>query len=145
MNSFLLAITILSASLIALTDLHQAVASLASQPNLIVTSIPRLKDQSGEFLVDVSVGQLVIISVQVTNGLLEAKHVTTIIEVRDSSGVSQLIEFHQGILKPDGRVEVGISWMPDLEGEYELRCFLISDFQTAEVFSGVKNSIAIIT
>lgn len=51
----------------------------------------------------------------------------TIIEVRDSDGITQHLALHQGTIEPWTGKSIGFSWIPDKPGEYEIRSFSMPD------------------
>jgi hypothetical protein len=63
-----------------------------------------------------------------------------LLEVRDSDGVTQLLESHSGSMAGNGRTEVGSLWrFPQDSGQYELRAFAISNFTNPTILTEVKS------
>jgi hypothetical protein len=66
-------------------------------------------------------------------------------EARDGNGITTLLEFQLGTVRSNDFIEVGMSWRPAEEGNYQLRTFLISGFERPEIISGVRTSDVIVT
>jgi hypothetical protein len=50
-----------------------------------------------------------------------------VVEVRDSQGITALLDWQNATIKEGDAMTIGISWIPDRAGDYELRAFAISD------------------
>ncbi|MGI0012045.1 MAG: hypothetical protein ACREBU_01180 [Nitrososphaera sp.] len=106
---------------------------------------PIVKDAQGNLLSTASTGEIIILSVNVTNNENVPLPFVILIESRDEIGVTQFLEFHIGTLQGNRSSEVGISWKPAEAGNYQLRTFLISGFDSPEVLTGVQTSDFVIT
>jgi hypothetical protein len=61
--------------------------------------------------------------------------------VRDSSdGTTVLLDWQSGTVKAGSQMQVGILWVPHRAGEYELRAFAITDFDSPEILSQISSS-----
>lgn len=63
-----------------------------------------------------------------------------IVEVRDSNGVTILLDLQSRIINAGNRMEVGIPWTPQQVGRYELRTFAISSFENPRILSPTSSS-----
>lgn len=67
-----------------------------------------------------------------------AQPFVSLIEIRDNEDVTIFLEFQIGTLNPSGSSDTGISWLPVGAGNYQLRSFVISDFNRSEILSAVS-------
>ena len=63
-----------------------------------------------------------------------------IVEVRDSNGVTILLDFPSGTIDAGGRMNVGVPWTPLQVGSYELRTFAITDLENPRILSLISSS-----
>jgi hypothetical protein len=103
-------------------------------------SVPKMKDTTGNELTGTAAGRQVILSINVQNNNARLQPFVAIVEVRSSSGVSESIEWQTGNLNPGGSAEIGISWMPQSAGDYQVRTFVISAFEAPKVLSPTVTS-----
>jgi hypothetical protein len=121
---FLFAMTTANAAMTAGTDLTSPILKAIDHTNLD----------------SVRVGQLLLITTILTETEEIEKPFVVIVEARDETGVTILLQFQIGRLTANGQSEVGVSWRPETAGEYELRAFVISDFTNPEILTGVRTS-----
>ncbi len=107
---------------------------------VITPSEPVLKDVTGRELDEVCSGTQAIVTTVLSNTVDDSLPFVQIIEVRDSSGVTQKLDFQSGTLSAGGQSEVGSSWTPDQPGSYSLRTFAISNLNNPQVLSEVKET-----
>ena len=63
-----------------------------------------------------------------------------IIEIRDANDTSVLLDWQTGMVKVGSSIDVGISWIPQQAGTYQLRTFAISSFDTPTILSPISSS-----
>jgi hypothetical protein len=98
-------------------------------------AVTALKPASGDLIF---AGQQTLLSTEISSSFPEEEQpFVAIIEVRDSSGVTVFIGWQRGTLAPQGRTEVGMSWIPQEPGNFQVRTFLISDLLSPNVLSEV--------
>jgi len=107
---------------------------------VITPTEPVLKDVTGRELSEVCSGTQAIVTSVLSNTVDDSLPFVQIIEVRDSSGVTQKLDFQTGTLSARGQSEVGSSWTPEQPGSYSLRTFSISNLNNPQILSEVKES-----
>lgn len=112
-----------------------------SNPPILSVSKPELLSVSTT-LDHIRVGDDIIVATAVRNNdEIQGRRALVIIEVRDSiDGTTVLLDWQNGTIQPDGSTQVGVSWVPQHAGEYELRTFAISGFDNPEILSSVSSS-----
>jgi hypothetical protein len=63
-----------------------------------------------------------------------------IVEVRDRQGMTALLDWQNATIKGGSAAAIGILWIPDRAGDYELRAFAISSFDAPAVLTPVSTS-----
>lgn len=106
----------------------------------LVTSTPQLKT-TGE----PAAGKQTTLAVNVINYDNQLIPFIEIIEVRNAEGVTVLLAWQGGELEPLEQKEIGILWIPDESGDYEIRTFIISDLVNPQVLSDVATSTVTIS
>jgi hypothetical protein len=101
---------------------------------------PAVRDPSGGAVSTIVPGQQVVLTTTVTNNIDEDVPAVILVEVRDSSGITQFLAWQTATIDADGRVEVGLSWTPDRSGDYQVRTFVISSLNNPQVLSEVKTT-----
>ncbi len=104
----------------------------------IEISEPVLIGSRGEEIFQVPAGQNSAILIQVISGLDLPVQVVAIIEVRDSSDISHVIQFRELTIGANTIVNVTVPWTPSAEDQYQLRAFVISEWQSPQVMSIVR-------
>lgn len=99
-----------------------------------------ITDNEGNSLEVITVGKQVTISRSFSTIIESPKQFLALFEIRDSDGVSVYIAWHTGIANPKDNIVVGISWMPEEVGDYDIRTFLISNWTNPEVLSVVGST-----
>jgi len=109
---------------------------------LFTPSGPFLKSSDSQALREASVGQQYVIVTDIRSnndkGLID--NFTSMIEVRDSTGVTQHLAWQSGSLKGGADAEIGVSWTPQQAGDYQLRTFIISNLENPQILSVVRES-----
>jgi hypothetical protein len=118
---------------------NTAIASLGSPPSGMGVSKPRLMTSTGDLLTEGIAGKMSVISVAVTNGFRNATSFVAIIEVRNENDISEHIQFQLGSIDPGGRVDVGVSWVPESAGKYQLRTVVVSSLESPSVMTPVQS------
>ena len=112
---------------------------LASSAPTVIAEVP---DGSGIL----SVGQQVTLTTDVSSSSQQDEiPFVAIIEIRDAVGVTVSIGWQSGTARPQGTAELGMSWVPELPGNYELRTFLVSDLRNPRILSSVSSSSVTVT
>ena len=107
-----------------------------AQESSLQPDTPELKDQTGDPLPNAVAGELSVITTTISSNSTDDENFVAMVEARNSIGITELLEFQTGQVS-SGNVEIGISWIPEEPGEYELRTFLISDLLEPQVLSEV--------
>lgn len=117
--------------------------SLPCQDCPIEPSEPYLKNTDSVPLKPAYVGQQMIIatSIQQKTEATESSEFVTMIEARDSAGVTQFLAWQKSSLSAEQYTEIGALWAPMEPGKYELRTFIISDLENPVILSSVKSSV----
>ena len=84
-----------------------------------------------------SIGSLVLLSTNITNNNAVVQPFVIIIEIRDGNGITISLQILKGILNSHGNTEVGVSWIPELKGKYEIRSFAITSMENPDILSAV--------
>jgi hypothetical protein len=101
---------------------------------------PRLQDVSGRDIDEVSRGQQVILATDVINNEASATPFVALIEVRDDTNVTVFLAWQTGTLQANARTNVGLSWTPEISGDYTVRTFVISDLESPDILSEVSTT-----
>lgn len=108
-------------------------------------SAPAIKDVFGQEMVgDLTVGRQAVLSTTIRNNNANLQQFLSIVEVRNSNQVTESLDWQTGTLNPDGSAEVGISWMAERSGTYQIRAFVISGFEEPEILSRVVISEVVV-
>jgi hypothetical protein len=106
---------------------------------------PRITDANGNNFTDhkIRVGQQVAISTIVENNeriLLKGSPFLTLLTIENSHYEFVYIALQSGSLVSGCSTVVGFSWMPEDEGQYEVKVFAINDLHTPRVLSLVSST-----
>ncbi len=104
---------------------------------IITIPPPTITDGEGNLLDVPTVGKQVTISRSFTANIESSRQFLALFEIRNSDGVSVYIAWQTGIIYPKDDVVVGVSWMPEEAGDYDVRTFLLSNLTQPEVLSVV--------
>jgi hypothetical protein len=107
-------------------------------------SAPVLKNAAGQLLDSTSDGQLVVLSTTVSSTKEEPQPYVAIMEARDEAGMTRFLGFAIGDLAGNSQSEIGISWTPEEAGSYELRTFLVSEFENPQLLTAVATGAALV-
>ncbi len=108
-------------------------------------SEPVVKDPSGGAVNIITPGQQVVLTTSILNNLEDELPFVGLIEVRDSQGITQFLAWQTGVLNADGRAEIGLSWTPQVQGDYQVRTFVLSNLNNPIVLSEVKTTNITVT
>jgi hypothetical protein len=96
---------------------------------------PLAEDANGESG-PYAIGDSITVSTTISNNNDNPQPFVTIIEVRDSNGVTVFLALRSGTLEPSGSTDIGVLWRPDAAGIFELRTFAITSIDgEAELLS----------
>lgn len=105
---------------------------------LVTPSAPVIEDISGDPLSPVKAGRQHMIAVNATNvDKVRDWASVVLVEVRDSNGITVWFNWHTQIIRAGDTIGLGMSWMPEHAGQYEVRTFVISGLNNPRVLSGV--------
>lgn len=111
-----------------------------------ILSEPELKTPGPGTTDGLFVGQQTTLSTWITSTSQNTEFpFVAIMEVRNAEGQTVSLVWHSGYLYPQSRTEVGMSWIPQEPGAYELRTFLVSEFQNPQILSKVSSSAVTVT
>jgi hypothetical protein len=80
--------------------------------------------------------RMILISSTLNNNYDKVQPFVVIIEIRDMADhTTQYIQVQKGVLLPDGKAEVAVSWIPDKVGTYEVRSFAVDKLKDPEVLT----------
>lgn len=105
----------------------------------MVPSEPIVTEQSGT-IHPVTTGQQVIVSTTVQSNANDTRDYVVIIEIRNSNGITENLNWQSGRLEPRGMNQVGVSWIPSEAGAYEIRTFVLSELKNPQLYSAVITS-----
>lgn len=100
-------------------------------------SVPTLATVDGAAVTSVRTGQQVVLTSNIKNNEPGPRSYVAIVEVRDDDGITTFLQWQIGTLAGNGQQGVGISWLPDQRGTYELRVFVVSSLNNPIVLSEV--------
>lgn len=92
-----------------------------------------------------SAGSQVGIGTVITSNSATVQPYVSLVQVRDFAGITVYIAWQSGTLIPGGSSTIGVSWVPEEPGEYEVRTFAISSFEEAAVISELATSKALVS
>lgn len=108
------------------------------------SSDPTVRDIAGDELAKLLVGRQVVLSTTIKNNNANVQPFLAIVEVRNSQQVTESLEWQTGTLNADASADIGISWTPERAGTYQIRTFVISDFEQLEILSPVAVSEVVV-
>jgi hypothetical protein len=112
--------------------------------NTTSPSAPVVTDVAGSEVSEIVVGSQVVLSTTVINNNAVSLPILVVLEVRNSEQVTESLVWQTGSLVPQGSTNMGVSWLPQRSGNYEVRTFVISDLERAEVLSPVVGAEVIV-
>lgn len=113
-----------------------------SYDSVVTFSPPTLKFPYSPPIASVTAGQQVVIATTASHNIGDKDwDLIAIIEVRDADGVTKYIAWQSGTVKLDGQMEIGVSWIPEHAGTYQLRTFAITNnWEQPQVLTQVYQS-----
>ena len=108
---------------------------------IFTPSAPVLQSAFSPPLKDVQAGQQVMISTTIANNDAIRDWPSFVInEVRDPNGITVQLSWQSGIVEAGDQMSVGVSWMPEYAGTYELKIFVTSGLENPHILSIVSSS-----
>ncbi len=129
------------AVVVALLSLQVAFADVGD----ITISEVAIKNLRGNDLDSVIAASPFMLTATLTNNSTQSLSYVAVLELRDSDGITQFLEFHMSRLDPSIPSNIAGSWMPDRPGEYELRIFAISDLENPDILSTIGTATTTIS
>jgi hypothetical protein len=105
-----------------------------------VTTTPPIFDGLDGSIAELYVGRQLLISTNVYNNNAQSQPFVAIIEIRDSSDVTQSLAWQSGVLQANGNTTIGSSWTPGVAGDHTIRSFVISGLENPQILSAVSES-----
>lgn len=94
----------------------------------------------------VKAGTMKVVTVNVTNNDKEiAVPAVILVEIRDSDDITQFLGFQITTLRSNSTIQIGMSWEPKFPGEYQMRSFVISDFENPQVLSCINSAVGVVS
>lgn len=87
---------------------------------------PAVYDLDGSLLDQITIRHQVILSQTFANDRNARQSFVAVFEVRDSNGVTVYLAWQRGTMAAGGKADIGVSWVADGIGEYEIRTFHVS-------------------
>ena len=81
-------------------------------------------DAVGSRVGDISVGQQVVLQSSVKNNQLIDQKFAYIMHIKDSDGITIMIAWINGEIPSSKTFDIGLSWMPDAKGDYDVAVFV---------------------
>lgn len=101
----------------------------------VALSKPYVQNIAGETIMSLGVDSQALLQVDMENMNDEPQPYVVLMEVRDSDDVTIYLQFQKGQLAPESSTQVGISWIVDSTGDYQVRSFVLSDFNNPVIIS----------
>ena len=117
-----------------------------TEDGVLTSSAPAVRTDEPISSGNLLVGQQVTLTTVVTSSFeRDTVPFVAIMEVRDAAGVTVSLGWQSGTAQPQGHPELGMSWVPERPGNYELRTFLISDLLSPRILSNVTSATVTVT
>lgn len=117
-----------------------------AEEGVLTQSAPMVDIGEAASSAELLVGQQVTLTTEVTSSSQRDEVLfVAITEVRDADGVTVSMGWQSGTARPQSSTELGMSWIPELPGNYELRTFLVSDLLNPRVLVTVSSSLVTVT
>ncbi|MCI0559241.1 MAG: hypothetical protein MN733_12160 [Nitrososphaera sp.] len=136
--------------LLSLVISHPAASNIAFGMSIappVALGRPQLLDVDGHQLDYITVGHQGVIRITINNNLELVQPFVLLTEVRDGVGVTEFIALDHGFLQSDSRRVIEFNWVPEIgcsedsggcNPDYEIRAFVISDYEKPQVLTGVQ-------
>ncbi|MGH9934209.1 MAG: hypothetical protein ACRD3Z_03730 [Nitrososphaerales archaeon] len=98
------------------------------------------KDQQGERLQEVTVGQAVMIEAGVTSNFETTEEVTYISQVKNADGITVALSWITSTLASGQELELAVSWTPEESGEYTAEIFVWKSVKDPQPYAEIKRS-----
>lgn len=106
----------------------------------IVPATPSLRTIGDVRATETSLFSPVLLSTTLQNKAEQTEQVISIVEIRDSQGVTQDLKLGRHLLKPGETLTIDPIYIPESAGDYTQRVFTISDEDTPIVLSNVQST-----
>jgi hypothetical protein len=116
----------------------------ASLSEVMRPMAPSFKDSGGKIVDESFVGDQIILSTQVHSQSSAVTQFVTLIEVRDSYGITQFLGWQTGSLDSMAYSEMGLAWMPAFADRYSVRTFVIDSLENPQILSTVETAYIVI-
>lgn len=84
----------------------------------------QLADLFGNGIDKIVTGLPVLVHTSVTNNLDEEQPFTYILQVKDTNGFTVMLTWIKGVMQAKGSLDAGISWTPEIIGDYAVEVFV---------------------
>ncbi len=98
------------------------------------------KDQQGNRLRDVSVGQAVMIETKLASNFETTEEVTYISQVKNADGVTVALSWITSTLASGQALELAVSWTPEEPGDYTAEIFVWKSVKDPQPYAEIKRS-----
>ncbi|MEO9294258.1 MAG: hypothetical protein ABI347_01510 [Nitrososphaera sp.] len=85
--------------------------------------------------------QQVILSSAISNQRNVTQSFVVVFEVRDSDGSSVYVGWQNATLAPKGQMQVGMSWLANVAGDYDIRTVIVSSLANPIVLAEVTSTM----
>jgi hypothetical protein len=106
----------------------------------VALSAVSFKDQQGERLRDVTVGQAVMIETKLTSNFETNEEVTYISQVKNADGITVALSWITSTLASGQSLELAVSWTPEESGEYTAEIFVWKSVKDPQIYAEIKRS-----
>jgi hypothetical protein len=106
----------------------------------VALSAVSFKDQQGDRLRDVTVGQAVMIETKLTSNFETNEEVTYISQVKNADGITVALSWITSTLASGQSLELAVSWTPEESGEYTAEIFVWKSVKDPQPYAEIKRS-----
>lgn len=96
-------------------------------------------DLDGNLIDKITIGHQVILSKTFVNNRNATQTFVALFEVRDPNGFTVYLAWQSGAMAASGQANVGVTWIAEGIGIYEIRTFAISNFTNATIIDVVES------
>ncbi len=107
---------------------------------MVSLSSVSFKDQQGDRLQEVTVGQAVMIEAGVTSNFETTEEVTYISQVKNADGITVALSWITSTLASGQELELAVSWTPEEPGEYTAEIFVWKSVKDPQPYAEIKRS-----
>jgi hypothetical protein len=111
-----------------------------SNPNVLTPSPPNLTSAHSS-LREAQVGDDLVVTSNFANHDRNYDWAAYFItEIRDANDLTVQLTLNSGIVNSSSLVQVGAAWAPEVQGDYSLRVFAISDLNNPRILSPISSA-----